>query len=50
MPQQYEANKACTVSLIRKIDVRNRGTWPDIFKWLRSRAILLRKVFKPRVA
>lgn len=46
----HEANKACTVSLIRKIDVRNRETWPDIFKWLRSRAILLRKVFKPRVA
>lgn len=44
-----EASKDCTIFNTYKGDVRNKAIWPDLFAWLRSKSLQIRKVFKTRV-
>lgn len=44
-----EASKDCTIFNTYKGDVRNKAIWPELFSWLRTKSLLIRKVFKPRV-
>jgi len=44
-----EANKDCTIYNTYKGDVRNKAIWPELFSWLRTKSLQIRKVFKPRV-
>lgn len=44
-----EASKDCTIFNTYKGDVRNKAIWPELFSWLRTKSLQIRKVFKPRV-
>lgn len=45
----WNEKKDCTIICSHKGNVRNRDVWPELFAWMRSTAIQIRKVFKPRV-
>ena len=45
----HEASKDCTIYNTYKGDVRNKAIWPELFSWLRTKSLQIRKVFKPRV-
>ena len=45
----WNEKKDCTIICSHKGNVRNRDVWPELFVWMRSTAIQIRKVFKPRV-
>ena len=44
-----EASKDCTIYNTYKGDVRNKAIWPELFSWLRTKSLQIRKVFKARV-
>lgn len=46
----HEAAKDCSICMIKKADISDRDSWPEIFTWLREQAMILRAVFKKRIA